>query len=79
MLPLSIPSPEQGVWYLGPLPVRAYALLIIVGIVVAIWLGEKRWVARGGRPGTVMDVAIWAVPFGIVGGRIYHVVSDNQL
>ena len=78
-LPLSIPSPEQGVWYLGPLPLRAYALFIIIGIVVAVWLGEKRWIARGGRAGTVMDVAIWAVPFGIVGGRIYHVVSDNQL
>lgn len=75
----SIPSPDQGVWNLGPVPVRAYALLIIVGILVAVWFGNKRWVARGGQPGTVADVALWAVPFGIVGGRIYHVVSDNQL
>ena len=74
-----IPSPSQGVWNLGPIPVRAYALCILAGIFVAIWLGGRRWVARGGAVGTVADVAIWAVPFGIVGGRIYHVVTDNQI
>lgn len=79
MLATSIPSPETGVWNLGPIPVRAYALLIILGIVVAVWLGNKRYVARGGAPGTILDIAIWAVPFGIVGGRIYHVLSDWQL
>ena len=75
----SIPSPDQGVWYLGPFPLRAYALCIIAGVVVAIWLGERRWVARGGRPGQVGDIAIWAVPFGLVGGRLYHVITDYQL
>ena len=75
--PLSIPSPSQGVWYLGPFPIRAYALCIIVGIVVAVWLGDRRWQARGGQPGQVGDIAIWAVPFGIVGGRLYHVITDN--
>ena len=75
----SIPSPDQGVWNIGPVPVRAYALLIIVGIVVAVWWGNKRYVARGGREGTILDVAVWAVPFGIVGGRIYHVLSDWQI
>ncbi|MGA9748876.1 MAG: prolipoprotein diacylglyceryl transferase [Nocardioides sp.] len=75
----SIPSPDQGVWYLGPLPIRAYALCIILGVVVAVWLGEKRWVARGGRPGQVGDIAIWAVPFGLVGGRLYHVITDWRL
>ena len=44
----TIPSPDRGVWYLGPLPLRAYALCIIAGIIVAIWWGERRWVARGG-------------------------------
>lgn len=71
-----IPSPPQGVWYLGPFPLRAYALWIILGIVVAIWWGEKRWVARGGRAGVVLDTALWAIPFGLVGGRIYHVATD---
>ena len=76
VLPLSIPSPSQGVWYLGPFPVRGYALCIILGIVVAVWLGERRLQARGGRPGQVQDIALFAVPFGIVGGRLYHVATD---
>jgi len=71
-----LPSPSQGVWHVGPVPIRAYALCIIAGIIVAIWVGERRFVARGGRSGTVADVAIWAVPFGIVGGRLYHVVTS---
>ena len=79
MLATFIPSPSQGVWHLGPLPLRAYALGIILGAVVAIWLGEKRWVARGGRPGLIGDVSLWAIPFGIVGARLYHVATDPQL
>lgn len=75
----TIPSPDQGVWHIGPVPLRAYALCIIAGIIVAIWLGERRWVARGGTKGTVIDVAVFAVPFGLVGGRLYHVITDNQL
>lgn len=75
-LPTSIPSPDQGVWHLGFFPLRAYALWILAGIVVAVWLGEKRWRARGGSPGMVMDLATWMVPFGVVGGRIYHVVTS---
>ncbi|WP_029430379.1 prolipoprotein diacylglyceryl transferase [Blastococcus sp. URHD0036] len=74
----SIPSPSQGVWDLGPFPVRAYALCIIAGILLACWITEKRWVARGGRPGEVLDIAVWAVPFGIIGGRIYHVITTPQ-
>jgi prolipoprotein diacylglyceryl transferase len=77
-LTFSIPSPSQGVWHLGPLPIRGYALCIIAGIVFAVWLTERRYVARGGRPGTVADVAVWAVPFGIIGGRIYHVITSWQ-
>jgi prolipoprotein diacylglyceryl transferase len=73
-----IPSPDRGVWYLGPVPIRAYALFIIVGIVVAVVWGERRFVARGGRPGTVTDIAVFAVPFGLVGGRLYHVATDWQ-
>ncbi|GAA2984051.1 prolipoprotein diacylglyceryl transferase [Actinokineospora diospyrosa] len=76
----SIPSPDRGVWELDlgifTLPLRAYALCIIAGIIVAIYWGEKRFVARGGQPGTVLDVAVYAVPFGLVGGRLYHVATD---
>jgi prolipoprotein diacylglyceryl transferase len=71
-----LPSPDRGVWMIGPVPIRAYALCIIVGIVVAVLWGEKRFVARGGEPGTVTDVAVFAVPFGLVGGRLYHVMTD---
>jgi prolipoprotein diacylglyceryl transferase len=74
----SIPSPSQGVWELGPFPLRAYALCIIAGIVAAAWLTDKRWIARGGAPGDVLDIATWAVPFGIIGGRIYHVITSPQ-
>jgi prolipoprotein diacylglyceryl transferase len=76
----SIPSPSQGVWYLfGVVPIRAYALCIVLGVVVAVWIGERRWRARGGAPGTITDLAVWAVPFGLVGGRLYHVITDWQL
>ena len=74
-----IPSPETGVWDLGPIPLRAYAMFIVLGIIVAVVLGNKRYEARGGRPGVITDIAIWAVPFGIVGGRLYHVLSDWQI
>ncbi len=74
-----IPSPESGVWDLGPIPIRAYAMFIVLGIIVAVVLGNKRYEARGGRPGVITDIAIWAVPFGIVGGRLYHVLSDWQI
>jgi prolipoprotein diacylglyceryl transferase len=75
----TIPSPDRGVWHLGPIPLRAYALCIIAGIIVAIWWGERRWAARGGTKGTVIDMAVFAVPFGLVGGRLYHVITDPEL
>lgn len=74
-----IPSPDSGVWYLGPFPLRAYALAIIAGIVIAVMLGDRRWRQLGGKAGEISDIAVWAVPFGIIGGRIYHVITDAQL
>ncbi|RJS46997.1 prolipoprotein diacylglyceryl transferase [Nocardioides cavernaquae] len=74
-----IPSPANGVWHLGPLPIRGYALCIIAGIILAVWIGERRWVARGGKPGQMSDLALWMVPFGLVGGRLYHVITDHAL
>jgi phosphatidylglycerol---prolipoprotein diacylglyceryl transferase len=75
----SIPSPGQGVWHLGPVPLRAYALCIVAGIFAGYWLGRKRWVARGGDPEVITDIVMWAVPFGLVGSRIYHVITDYEL
>ncbi len=73
-----LPSPTVGVLHLGPLPIRMYALCILAGIVLAVWLTGRRLEARGYEPGTVMDIAGWAVIFGIVGGRLYHVVTTPE-
>ncbi|HEY3505824.1 MAG TPA: prolipoprotein diacylglyceryl transferase [Actinocatenispora sp.] len=75
----SLPSPSTGVLQLGPLPLRAYAVCIVIGIVLACVITERRLRARGAPPWTVLDIAVWAVPFGIVGARIYHVITDPEL
>ncbi|MEU7744858.1 prolipoprotein diacylglyceryl transferase [Nonomuraea sp. NPDC049158] len=74
----SIPSPSQGVWYLGFVPIRAYALCIVLGVIFAVWLSERRWRARGGQAGTIIDISVPAVIFGLIGGRLYHVITDWQ-
>lgn len=71
-----IPSPSRGVFYLGPIPLRMYALCILVGVVVAVVLGNRRYLARGGRDGFVTEIATVAVPIGLVGARIYHLVTS---
>ncbi len=73
-----IPSPTTSTLSIGPLTIHFYALCIITGIAVAIWLGRWRYANLGGNPDEVSEVAIWAVPFGIIGGRIYHVISSPQ-
>jgi prolipoprotein diacylglyceryl transferase len=75
-LPASIPSPSQGVWHLGPFPLRAYAFCILAGVVVAAVYAQRRWESVGGGPGQVADMAAWGVPMGVVGGRIYHVITS---
>lgn len=77
-LPAEIPSPSVGVWHLGPLPIRGYAMCILAGIVVAVWLTQKRLEARGHRKGVAIDISAWAVPFGILGGRLYHLITTPQ-
>ncbi|WP_062306968.1 prolipoprotein diacylglyceryl transferase [Demequina subtropica] len=74
---LSFPSPppEWSAFSIGPLTIHAYALWILLGIFVALWLTSRRWVERGGDPEVVWDIAFWAIPFGILGGRIYHVIT----
>jgi prolipoprotein diacylglyceryl transferase len=74
-----LPSPTQSVWHLGPLPIRAYALCIVAGIVVALLLAARRFEARGGTRDDVWDVSGWAIILGILGGRLYHVISDPEL
>ena len=76
----SIPTPTNSAIGIGPLTVHYYALCIIVGVAVAIWLGNKRYRAYANNSeqsiGVVADVAIYAVPAGIIGGRIYHVITS---
>lgn len=74
----ALPSPSTAVWQLGPVPIRAYALCIILGIVVACWVTERRLRQRGVAPGAVLDIAVWAVPAGIIGARIYHVITSPE-
>ncbi|CAB4679526.1 MAG: prolipoprotein diacylglyceryl transferase [Actinobacteria bacterium] len=71
----SIPSPDVSSFELGPIRVHFYALFILIGIALAIWIGSRRFKQRGGQSGMILDIALWAVPFGIVGGRIFHVLT----
>ncbi|MDR2347620.1 MAG: prolipoprotein diacylglyceryl transferase [Bifidobacteriaceae bacterium] len=76
--PVFLPSPTNGVWHLGPVPIRAYALCMIAGMVVAAVIGARRLGQVGSKPDPMWDVALWAIPFGIVGARLYHVVSSPE-
>ena len=78
-LPLFIPSPATGVWHVFGLPIRAYALCIIAGIIVGMTIASRRWRARGGSADTLELVVAIAIPCGIVGARLYHVITDYQL
>jgi prolipoprotein diacylglyceryl transferase len=76
--PAYIPSPTVAVWHLGPIPIRGYAMCILAGIIVAVWLTSRRLTAQGYKRGVAIDISAWAVPFGIVGGRIYHLITTPQ-
>lgn len=78
LLVSSIPSPSSGVWDLGPIPLRAYGICIGLGVIAAVLLTQRRWVQCGHDADDIATVATWAVPWGVVGGRLYHVVTDNQ-
>ena len=71
----SIPSPSISSFNLGPFQIHIYALCILAGIIFAIVIANHRLTKRGGESGVAIDIALWAVPFGIVGGRIFHVLT----
>lgn len=88
--PLSIPSPDEAwrvfdlsgwlqglglTWVPSGLGINAYALCILTGIIAALLLTSRRLTKRGAEPGIVLDIVLWAVPLGIVGARIYHVLT----
>ncbi|MBP8918746.1 MAG: prolipoprotein diacylglyceryl transferase [Micropruina sp.] len=72
---LSIPSPPITGWQLGPFFLHIYALCLIAGMVAAWMIGSRRWVARGGNPEQFETIVLIAIPVGIVGARIYHVLT----
>ena len=79
MVLTAIPAPPGNSIEVGPLQLRAYGLMIALGVVAAVAFAQRRWAARGGDPGDIAALAVWAVPAGLVGARIYHVVTDPQL
>ena len=72
----SLPSPSFKSLHIGPVQLRIYGLMIAMGVVAAVWLAERRWLARGGKPEEIQSLAAWAVPVGLVGARLYHVVTS---
>ena len=74
----SIPSPETNEIVLGPLHLRAYGLMIALGVIAAVELARRRWRARGHDPDEISGMALWAVPAGLIGARLYHVMTDWQ-
>lgn len=78
VIPLSIPSPSSSILELGPISIRYYALAIILGVVMAVTIGSRRAQAMGAPKPLVSDVAVLAVPFGVIGGRIYHVITTPE-
>jgi prolipoprotein diacylglyceryl transferase len=70
-----IPSPPANGVHLGPLSVHAYGLMYVIGIAVAVFIMARRWSAAGGDRDLVYDVALWAVPAGIIGGRVYFDIT----
>ncbi len=74
-----IPSPSSGVLHLGPISLHAYGLCIALGALAAVFVATKRWQAVGGTADDITAVATWSIPIGIVGARIYHVITDHEL
>jgi prolipoprotein diacylglyceryl transferase len=74
----AIPSPTESVWHVLGFPIRAYALCIILGMIVATLLTEQRLRHRGVAPWVSLDMVVWAVPFGILGARVYHLITSPQ-
>jgi prolipoprotein diacylglyceryl transferase len=72
----SIPSPGGKQIEIGPLNLRAYGLMIALGVFAAVWLAQKRWADKGHDPEDFVYVAMRAVPAGLIGARLYHVITD---
>src|SRR5579864_238966 len=71
-----IPSPPANGISLGPVRLHVYGLLIACGIVAAVWLAQRRWEKLGGKPGTMAALALWGVPGGLIGARLYSLATS---
>jgi prolipoprotein diacylglyceryl transferase len=76
MILASIPSPDSNSISIGPLELRAYGLMIALGVIVAVELARRRFAQRGLDPDDMSAIALWAVPAGLIGSRLYHVITD---
>ena len=72
----ALPSPSANSLSIGPLELRAYGLMIALGALTAVAWSRRRHAARGGDPEDMSTIALWAVPAGLVGSRLYHVATD---
>ena len=72
----AIPSPPENAIGIGPLQLRAYGLAIAFGVLVGVWVAQRRWAARGGNPADISYLATWSVIAGLIGARAYHVLTD---
>ncbi len=74
----SIPSPGHAAWRLGPLSIRVYALCVVAGILVAVAVASRRYRRSGGKAGVILDVAAWAIPFGLAGPLVHAILLDTR-
>ncbi|HMS86986.1 MAG TPA: prolipoprotein diacylglyceryl transferase [Acidimicrobiales bacterium] len=72
----AIPSPPENAIGIGPLQLRAYGLAIAFGVLVGVWVAQRRWATRGGNPADISYLATWSVIAGLIGARAYHVLTD---
>ena len=72
-----LPSPSRSLWHIGPIPVRAYPICVVLGIIVGLWIASRRYREVGGKPGLILDIATVAIPVGLLGARLYSVLTDT--
>src|ERR1700734_1523429 len=72
-----LPSPSRSLWHVGPIPLRAYPICVVLGIIVGLGIASRRYREVGGRPGLILDIATVAIPVGLLGARLYSVLTDT--
>ena len=73
-----IPTPTVSQFSVGPITIHAYALCLISGAIAAIWITNRRYLAAGGSEHVIGDLAVWVIPAGVIGARLYHVISSPE-